>query len=336
MRETRRFKTSRPDKLFTHALKALYQIKPAEVEVDEDERHIDAVFPGFPLQGRRSASGGAGRERTPWCMSGARAVWGAATWASTGGVWIAFSPPSMTGLRRSACLGSLPRTSGLRRAYASAFLLPLGGGPTFWPLSFSSDPNAATVTRYRLKPPSCCFYLSGAQLLDVRRRWGRRSRCKGLFPTAPRAARCPAPTSRCNPIGEAEADVRGAVTGQNGYYQITGVAPGAYAVRVSFVGYAAFTDTLDLGDEDVVTLSTRLAPGAEALDEVVVETESGAAEDRGRPPDASAPPTLPASPRPTPPATWRCTSRRSPASSPSATGAGSFSYGAARPRRTWC
>ena len=79
-------------------------------------------------------------------------------------------------------------------------------------------------------------------------------------------------------VGDADADVRGAVTEQNGYYQITGIAAGAYAVRASFVGYVPFADTLDLGTEDVVTLSIRLVPGAEALDEVIVETEGGATE----------------------------------------------------------
>ena len=74
------------------------------------------------------------------------------------------------------------------------------------------------------------------------------------------------------------ADVRGAVTGRDGYYQLADVPPGRYDVRVSFVGYAAFGDTLNLAADEVATLSVRLAPGAEALDEVVVETEGGAAE----------------------------------------------------------
>lgn len=46
VRETRRFKQA-PAKLFARALKALYQLKPAEVEVEEDERRIDAVFRVF-------------------------------------------------------------------------------------------------------------------------------------------------------------------------------------------------------------------------------------------------------------------------------------------------
>ena len=41
--ETRSFKQT-PASLFAKALRALYQIKPAEVEVEEDERHVDAVF----------------------------------------------------------------------------------------------------------------------------------------------------------------------------------------------------------------------------------------------------------------------------------------------------
>ena len=46
MRETRRFKAP-PDKLFSKTLKALYAIKPATVEVDEDAYRIDAVFRVF-------------------------------------------------------------------------------------------------------------------------------------------------------------------------------------------------------------------------------------------------------------------------------------------------
>ena len=46
VRETRRFKTSQK-KLLSQALKALYAIKPATVEVDEDAYRIDAVFRVF-------------------------------------------------------------------------------------------------------------------------------------------------------------------------------------------------------------------------------------------------------------------------------------------------
>ena len=46
VRETRRFKQA-PAKLFAKALKALYQLKPTEVEVEEDERRVEAVFKVF-------------------------------------------------------------------------------------------------------------------------------------------------------------------------------------------------------------------------------------------------------------------------------------------------
>ena len=46
IRETRHFKVS-SDKLFSRALKALYAIKPALVEVDEGAHRIDAVFRVF-------------------------------------------------------------------------------------------------------------------------------------------------------------------------------------------------------------------------------------------------------------------------------------------------
>ena len=78
-------------------------------------------------------------------------------------------------------------------------------------------------------------------------------------------------------LGDTSA-VRGAVTGRDGYYQIAGVRPDRYGVRVSFVGYVPFADTLGLAGDEVATLSVRLVPGAEALDEVVIETEGGAAQ----------------------------------------------------------
>ena len=49
-------------------------------------------------------------------------------------------------------------------------------------------------------------------------------------------------------------------------------------MRVSFIGYVPLVDTLDLAGDEVVTLSIRLVPSAEPLDEVVVEAEGGGAQ----------------------------------------------------------
>ncbi len=70
--------------------------------------------------------------------------------------------------------------------------------------------------------------------------------------------------------------IRGAVSDKDGFYQVNQLAAGRYGVRISFIGYAAYTDTLALGLDLFVTLSVELAPSEEALDEVVVQAEGGA------------------------------------------------------------
>ena len=75
-----------------------------------------------------------------------------------------------------------------------------------------------------------------------------------------------------------EAPLRGGVTDRDGLYQIPDVPPGRYALRVTFIGYQPHEDTLALGGDRVVTANVALAPGAEALGEVRVEAEGGAAE----------------------------------------------------------
>lgn len=74
-----------------------------------------------------------------------------------------------------------------------------------------------------------------------------------------------------------ENGLTGAVTDGNGFYQISGIEPGEYVLRISFVGYEPYEDSLDLGAERFVTRSVALRPGDAALGEVVVESDRGAA-----------------------------------------------------------
>jgi hypothetical protein len=75
--------------------------------------------------------------------------------------------------------------------------------------------------------------------------------------------------------------VRGVVTRPNGFYQIGDLVPGRYVFRVSFVGYAEHADTLDLDAGTVRTINVALAPTEAQLEEIVVESEEGAAQLRG-------------------------------------------------------
>lgn len=74
-----------------------------------------------------------------------------------------------------------------------------------------------------------------------------------------------------------EERARGAATDPNGFYQIGGIEPGEYALRISYVGYEAYADTLQLGEQPRVTLSIALALLEGVLDDVVVTVTEGAA-----------------------------------------------------------
>lgn len=71
-------------------------------------------------------------------------------------------------------------------------------------------------------------------------------------------------------LGQAAA---AASTGNNGRFSLRVARPGTYAVRVTFVGYAPFVDTLTLADE-VTEYNIRLRPTAATMEEVVVEIDS--------------------------------------------------------------
>ncbi len=65
----------------------------------------------------------------------------------------------------------------------------------------------------------------------------------------------------------------GTATNADGVHLIRNVEPGRYLLQISFVGYQAHRDTLDLVPEQVRTVTVRLIPDEEVLDEVLVQAE---------------------------------------------------------------
>lgn len=63
---------------------------------------------------------------------------------------------------------------------------------------------------------------------------------------------------------------RGAATGPNGQYTINNVPAGTYTLRITFVGYAAYTQEVELEDGETLTQNAELKPSAVGLEEVVV------------------------------------------------------------------
>ena len=80
--------------------------------------------------------------------------------------------------------------------------------------------------------------------------------------------------------GAAVGPLRGAVTDAQGYYAVAGLEAGRYAARATYVGYAPSRDTLTVGDGPT-TWSPELTTDAEALGEVVVQAQGGAADVSG-------------------------------------------------------
>ncbi|MEM6648375.1 MAG: TonB-dependent receptor [Bacteroidota bacterium] len=68
-------------------------------------------------------------------------------------------------------------------------------------------------------------------------------------------------------------ETRGAVTTGEGFYIITGVPTGRYAMRASFLGYASYTDTLDVTAGQVYEVNVVLSTEGGELEEVLVESE---------------------------------------------------------------
>ncbi|HUF08813.1 MAG TPA: TonB-dependent receptor [Rhodothermales bacterium] len=74
-------------------------------------------------------------------------------------------------------------------------------------------------------------------------------------------------------LRSADGEVRGGSTNRDGLYLIARITPGRYEVEVSYIGYVAYLDTLDLGPNETRTFNVALRPSEEELDEVLVATE---------------------------------------------------------------
>lgn len=67
--------------------------------------------------------------------------------------------------------------------------------------------------------------------------------------------------------------LRGAATNRDGLYLIPRLPPGRYSMRVSFIGYTPFADTLSLDARETRSIRVRLSARDAALDELIVESE---------------------------------------------------------------
>lgn len=65
----------------------------------------------------------------------------------------------------------------------------------------------------------------------------------------------------------------GAATNNDGLYVVSGLIPGRYILRVSFIGFKAYSDTLQLAVREVRRVDVALEETEEELGEVVVEAE---------------------------------------------------------------
>ncbi len=79
-------------------------------------------------------------------------------------------------------------------------------------------------------------------------------------------------------IPPVNAQMYGMAAGQNGYYQVSGLDPGDYTFRTSYIGYVTYEDTLSLESGERRTVSITLEPDDQMMDEVIVSPpETGAA-----------------------------------------------------------
>lgn len=65
----------------------------------------------------------------------------------------------------------------------------------------------------------------------------------------------------------------GNATDKNGFFIIPQLQPGQYALRVSYIGYGLYTDTLSLAPDEILTYNFELVIDASELGEVVVESD---------------------------------------------------------------
>ncbi|MBX2822667.1 MAG: TonB-dependent receptor [Rhodothermaceae bacterium] len=73
--------------------------------------------------------------------------------------------------------------------------------------------------------------------------------------------------------------IQGTVSNQDGAYVLNRIPPGTYEFVVSFIGYEVYRDSIRFRADVVINRSITLTQNAEAMDEVIVQTErvSGAA-----------------------------------------------------------
>ena len=77
--------------------------------------------------------------------------------------------------------------------------------------------------------------------------------------------------------------LKGAATDVNGFYQVTSIIPGYYEVKISFLGYETYIDTVRFRSDEVKNISIELKEDDEQLGEVVVTSKSGSVlRDEGR------------------------------------------------------
>lgn len=68
--------------------------------------------------------------------------------------------------------------------------------------------------------------------------------------------------------------LQGATADADGLYEVGPLALGEYAVRVSYIGYTTFADTVRIAEGPVVLFNVALQPGADELGEVVVTDDA--------------------------------------------------------------
>lgn len=71
-------------------------------------------------------------------------------------------------------------------------------------------------------------------------------------------------------------EVMGAAADGDGFYRVSSIDPGSYSLRISYIGYRAYTDTLDFDEGQNRTVNVSLQPDDAQMEEVVVEQSKGA------------------------------------------------------------
>ncbi|MDX1639944.1 MAG: TonB-dependent receptor, partial [Balneolaceae bacterium] len=72
-------------------------------------------------------------------------------------------------------------------------------------------------------------------------------------------------------------EVFGTAADGDGFYRVGSIDPGTYALRISYVGYRTYHDTLEFQPGASRTVNAALEPGGAQMGEVVVEQSKGAA-----------------------------------------------------------